>query len=495
MTNIRELALSEDRRQAASRNDTGSAPQTADFVWLTLAARAAELRRANVVDDASFAAVARALETARGSGVAEDTVPDQMAAIVQRAEAVLPAELSGVLTLGGANEEVAVTLLRLTARDEALRLLGDVELLREALISLADEHVITSMPGLVGGRPAQPTTFAHFLGGVIAPLAVASGRMRHGYDDLNRSPLGAGVLAGDVIEVDRAAMATALGFASPMHNTFSAVADVEDVVGFLEGIVAGVVPVRRFVDELRVWLRNDPNSLQLAAGWVTQPEPGLPHLTLSRRLDALLLALREVERTVFADVDLLRSLDYGPIGGTVDVLLGRLTDLTDRVSMALRESHAFFSSGLNVNRAWLANRAGRGFTTSGDLATFLMAEESLPPSVAVAIADNVIGRTMVAGAEVTAITPDAIDLAAMLTIGRELKVEVEALGRYLAPRRFLERRTVAGSPAPERTREWLAEERARLDEDRAWNERERGRVEGALAGLAATIAEAAAQAE
>ena len=495
MTNIRELPTSGDRRQAVSSNEPTSGHNAAEFVWLTLAARAAELRRANVLDDASFAAVARALETARRAGLAGDATADLIAAIVQRAEAVLPAELSGVLTLGGANEEVAATLLRLTVRDAALQHLEHIEVLRAALLSLADEHTITLMPALVGGRPAQPTTFAHFLGGVVAPLAVASGRMRHAYADLNRSPLGAAVFTGDVIDVDRTAMATSLGFEGAIGNTFNAVADVEDVVGCIEATAASVAPVRRFVDELRGWLRTDPNSLQLSEEWLAQPEPGLPHLSVPRRVDMLASSLREVERAAARAVDLLRSLDYGPIGGHVDALLAPLTDLTDRSHEALREAHRLISSGLTVNRAWLANRAGRGFTTSGDLAAFLMAEESLPPSVAVAIAGNVIGRTMVAGAEVTAITPEAIDLAAMLIIGRELKVEVEALGRYLAPRRFLERRSVAGSPAPERTRAWLAEERAGLEADRAGRERERDRVEGALTALVATMSEAAAQAD
>ena len=61
-----------------------------------------------------------------------------------------------------------------------------------------------------------------------------------------------------------------------------------------------------------------------------------------------------------------------------------------------------------------------------------------------------------------------IDSAAVMVIGQELKVEMETLGRYLAPRRFIERRQVSGSPASEKTREWLAVERARLAQDRAW---------------------------
>ncbi|HEV2127705.1 MAG TPA: hypothetical protein VGR22_03710, partial [Thermomicrobiales bacterium] len=60
----------------------------------------------------------------------------------------------------------------------------------------------------------------------------------------------------------------------------------------------------------------------------------------------------------------------------------------------------------------------------------------------------------------SAIGPEMIDTAAMLVMGRELKVEMETLGRWFAPRRFLERRLVEGSPAPSKTREWLEGEAA-----------------------------------
>jgi hypothetical protein len=57
-----------------------------------------------------------------------------------------------------------------------------------------------------------------------------------------------------------------------------------------------------------------------------------------------------------------------------------------------------------------------------------------------------------------------IDSAALMLIGREVKVEIETLGRYLAPRRYIERRQVTGSPAAEQLRAWLASERESLEQ-------------------------------
>jgi hypothetical protein len=80
----------------------------------------------------------------------------------------------------------------------------------------------------------------------------------------------------------------------------------------------------------------------------------------------------------------------------------------------------------------------------------------------------VLTRAREAGLEASGITPEMIDTAAMLLIGREIKVEFEAISKYLAPRRSIERRNQTGGPAPSAVRSWLAgaERRRQADETR-----------------------------
>lgn len=151
------------------------------------------------------------------------------------------------------------------------------------------------------------------------------------------------------------------------------------------------------------------------------------------------------------------------------------------------ESVEAIRGALIVNRAYLANRAGRMYTTAADLAPFLMQEEGLSPTAARQVASLVTSRLREQNLEASAVTQDIIDSAAVMVIGQELKVEMETLGRYLAPRRFIERRDVLGSPAPERTRAWLASERSRLEADRSWAREQARRWETALGALQTMI--------
>ena len=90
---------------------------------------------------------------------------------------------------------------------------------------------------------------------------------------------------------------------------------------------------------------------------------------------------------------------------------------------------------------------------------------------------------------------DATDDESLLVIGRELGVEVERLGAYLAPRRFIEKRTILGGPAAPAVREFLERERERLHADRRWLEARRHRLAQARETLEQRTREILAAAE
>jgi argininosuccinate lyase len=459
---------------------------------LVHAAHARQLLRAGIVDDQGFRAIARALD-ATLQAAADESQPLSAALVTvdERVNALLPQEFAGAASLGLSRVETGATALRIVWRDGGLAAHDATLTLRDALLNLAEAHAVTIMAAVWGGRPASPTTLAHFLGGAIGPLDIASVRLRQGIELLNRSPMGAGVLAGDVLEAERDDLATGLGFDGPIANTLDALGSIEDVVSLIEGTGAALAATRRLVAELLAWIRTDPTSFFLDASWEEFPEPSMPALAVGARLERLLIELQAAEAAGRTVVDVLRSTPYGPLGAAWDPVAEMMADALGKATAALGGATDAVNEALIVNRAYLANRAGRDYTTASDLVPFLMTEESLPPSAARQIASLVVSRLREQHLEASAVTQDMIDSAALMVIGRELKVEMETLGRYLAPRRFIERRNVLGSPAPERTRAWLRDERKRLADDRAWEDAQRDRWNAALDAIQTSIATAA----
>ena len=461
-------------------------------LWLVAAAHDVELRRAGVLDDDGFVAIARSLLAARQSNAADlASARDLVNELDQRIEAQTPASVSGAATLGLAREEWLATAARLVWRNVALNLMECAVQASDSALVLAETHLVTIMPAFLSGRPVQPTTFAHYLGAAIGPLQTGRARLIEAYGRLNRSPLGAGMMAGDVLAADRDDLARRLGFDGQVPNTLDALSSVEDLVGVLDALAAVVNPIGRFVAEMRNWIRTDPMSFVLDEGWTSIPEPGHPALVLADKLDLLHGRLAEYGDAFDALRKQVRRLDYGPLGIAHDAIVAAAATIDVQGSQALSTATELFSTGLIVNRAYLGNRAGRGFTTASDVATFLMTEEQIAPTAARRIAVLVLAQLKESGLEVSGITPDMIDSAALITIGREIKVEMETLGRYLAPRRYIERRQVAGSPAPETTRAWLAEERNRLTGDRQWLDSAGSAVTAAVSALTTTIEDTA----
>jgi argininosuccinate lyase len=494
--NLRSVVDKASERHVRQSRDAGAPSKLWRSLVLVNAAHVQDLLRSGVIDEPGFRAIARALDAALQAAPSTGSAASELVRDVEdRVNALLPPEFSGAATLGASRVETLATALRMTWRDAGLELGGTLNELREALLQLADAHAVTIMAALWGGRPANPTTLAHFLGGALGPLAVASQRLQQGVGLVNRSPFGAGILAGDVLEADREQIASDLGFGGPIVNTLEALGSVEDIVAFVEAIPAALAPTRRLMSEFLAWIRTDPSSFFLDASWEDHPEPSMPALTNSARLERLIVALQQAEMAARNMVDFARSLPYGPLGVSWDAVATMMDEVLFRSKAALDDATATINEAIIVNRAYLANRAGRDYTTASDLVPFLMTEESLPPTAARQIATLVVSRLREANLEASAVTQDVIDSASLMVIGRELKVEMETLGRYLAPRRFIERRTVTGSPAPDMTRDWLQVERERVVSDRAWADQQRVRWTRATDALAGALASAATEIE
>jgi argininosuccinate lyase len=427
------------------------------------------LRDAGINEDAVLAALLTALDgVSRNPGSGEDLrLADLVARFDERVDALTPAGVVGTVSVARGRIDTTATLVRLGLRRESVALARSLVHLQRTVIDLAGQHAATTMPALISGRPAQATTLGHHLGGVIAPLGRAAERLRLSLESLNQSPLGAVALAGTSLPIERERTADLLGFTGPADNTFDAVVAVDHVVEISQVAAAIVHPVRRFTAELGAWLRTNPTSFRLADDWTVR-EPGMPQFVRPIGLDRLLADADAVAANAASCERVAAALAYEPPGEALDEIALAATAAVQTATALVSRLADLLASGLEINRAYLANIAGKGHTTTSDLAIFLMETEGLDPVSAANIATMTVNRAIADEIEASGINTQMIDASALLVIGRELAVEFEAISRYLAPRRFLERRTATGTPAPARTREYLGREKERLGGHNGW---------------------------
>jgi argininosuccinate lyase len=457
---------------------------TEPFVLL-VTAHVAMLGKQGLIDDAAVQVISAVVDRV-ASGSFEQVDPRALLLELDaRVDGQSPPGFAGASQVGRGTNELVAGYVRVVLRGQLLTLSEQLGQLREDLIDLAIQHVVTIMPAYQQGMAAQPTTLAHLLGGVLGPLDRAQERVRQAYALVNQSPLGAGALVSTGLPIDREEAAANAGFDGVIENTFDAVAATDHLAAVIESLRAIARPIQRFMNEIGTLYRTDPSSLIL--------NDASPQILSELPQHQVIPAFDEIERLATdlgAALDTLdRWVDRAPLEPLAEMSLP-----LDRFGLAfgtagklIERFLAFLNREIAFNRAYLANRANRNYTTVGELADYLMLEEQIPPSQAKAMAARVIGQLRDEGVETSGITSAMVDSAGMLVVGRELGVEFESISRYLAPRRFIERRAGLGGPAPMATREWLTREKAKLADDRAWIVERRSKlaeIESAMKALA-----------
>ena len=151
------------------------------------------------------------------------------------------------------NDQVA-TDERLYLRAEAARLDGLFAGLQRGLLAQARTAGEAILPGLTHLQNAQPVLAAHHLLAYVEMLERDRERLRDCARRLNRSPLGAGAIAGSTLPLDREMTARELGFDEVLRNSMDAVADRDYIVEFLACLSIAAMHCSRLAEDVILWV-------------------------------------------------------------------------------------------------------------------------------------------------------------------------------------------------------------------------------------------------
>ena len=172
---------------------------------------------------------------------------------VERRLTEIVGPVGGKLHTGRSRNDQIATDFRLwvmSAIDDLRPALHD---LQTALVEKSSEHVETLMPGYTHVQPAQPITAGHWLMSFFWMLARDDDRLTDARRRMNVSPLGAGPLAGTPFDVDRAALAAALGFDSHSQNSLDAVSDRDFVAETLFALALIGIHLSRLAEDVVIY--------------------------------------------------------------------------------------------------------------------------------------------------------------------------------------------------------------------------------------------------
>ena len=338
------------------------------------------------------------------------------------------------------NDQVA-TDFRLWVRDTIDVIDAALAAYQRALAEKGLEHAATVMPGFTHLQSAQPVTFGHHLLAYVEMAARDRGRFADARERLNKSPLGAGALAGTSFPIDRDMTAKALGFTRPAANSLDAVSDRDFVLETLSAAAIAAVHLSRFAEEIVIWSSPLAGLISLSDAFTT----GSSMMPQKRNPDAAELVRAKTGRILGALVGLLTVMKGLPLAyqkdmqedkeGAIDAL-GALTLSIAAMTGMVRD--------MEPDVVRMRQAAGEGFATATDLADWLTRELKLP----FRDAHHVTGRVVAKAAEAQ-VPLDKLPLELMQ--GIEPRITKAVFG-VLSVEKSVTSRAVYGGTAPKNVR-------------------------------------------
>ena len=172
---------------------------------------------------------------------------------VERRLTEIVGEVGGKLHTGRSRNDQVATDFRLWAMRAADNLASELRLLQRALLSQAEGHSETVLPGYTHLQPAQPISVAHWLMSFFWMFERDLDRLRSARERMAECPLGSGALAGNPFPVDRHQIAADLGFERPSENSLDAVSDRDFVADLLYVASLCAVHLSRLAEDILIY--------------------------------------------------------------------------------------------------------------------------------------------------------------------------------------------------------------------------------------------------
>jgi argininosuccinate lyase len=341
-------------------------------------AHARMLARQGIISHDDFSAIERGMAQVAGeidAGTFNWNLDDEDVHLnIEKRLTALIGDAGKRLHTGRSRNDQVATDIRLWLRDTIDALDGLLAAYMRALLTLAEQHAETPLPGFTHLQVAQPVTFGHHL---LAYVAMA-GRDRERFADcrkrVNRLPLGAAALAGTTFPIDRAFVAQELGFDGVCENSLDAVSDRDFAIEFCAAASLTMVHISRFSEELILWMSPRVGFIDIADRFCTgssimpqKKNPDVPELARGKsgRVFGHLMGLLTLMKGQPLAYNKDNQEDKEPLFDTADTLVDTLRIFADMVP------------GITVKPEAMAAALRQGFATATDLADYLV-KKGLP---------------------------------------------------------------------------------------------------------------------
>ena len=182
---------------------------------------------------------------------------------------IIGMKIAGKLHTGRSRNDQVATDMRLWLREELQKIEGYLQDFLKVVAARAENEIDYLMPGYTHLQRAQPIRWSHWMLSYGFAFATDLERLREVAKRVNKSPLGAGALAGNPFGIDSQAMAAELGFSGILWNSMGAVADRDFVVETMQWGSTLMQHLSRWAEDLIIYSTAEFDFVRLADAYST----------------------------------------------------------------------------------------------------------------------------------------------------------------------------------------------------------------------------------
>lgn len=376
------------------------------------------------------------------NGVPEDLSLEDIHMVTEtRLRALVGEPAARLHTARSRNDQVA-TDFRLWVRNATHEIDAGLRALQSALVTRAEEHADSIMPGFTHLQVAQPVTLGHHLMAYYEMTKRDRSRFADCRSRLNQSPLGAAALAGTSFPIDRAATALTLGFDGPMANSLDAVSDRDFALEFLTAAAQTALHLSRLAEEMIIWASQPYGFISLPDAWST----GSSIMPQKRNPDAAELVRGHAGRIIGCMNSLMITMKGLPLAYSKDMQDDKppVFEAYDLLALSIAAMTGMVAN-VTFNTPRMREVAGSGFSTATDLADWLVRACGMPFREAHHVTGSVVKSCEARGISLSDITVDDLSAVNPALAGCNLPdLSIEG---------SVNSRTSAGGTAPMRVKE------------------------------------------
>ena len=362
-------------------------------------------------------------------------------------------EAGGNLHIGKSRNDQVATAIRMTLRDELLKLMRSVAHVQEHLAEVAEDHLTTVILEYTHLQPAQPVTFAHYLLSYLDALERDMQRLQSAYTRVNLCPLGAGALATTSFPINRDRTAELLGFKGLVENSIDAVGSRDFIAETLAALTLTAVNLSRFAEDLIIWSTPDFGVVELPDEF-TSTSSIMPQKKNPEVLEVIRARASDILGNFVAVTAAMKSL---PSTYNLDFqeITPKLWSSIDSVRASLDMIHKL-APKLKVTTD-VSDKALKSFVAATELANLLVRKYNVPFRSAHKIVGALVKSLIDAKLTFADATPIMLQKAAQDFAGIKLVVKADDLTALADPLKLVEACNVKGGPAPVEVKRALCE--------------------------------------